>query len=136
MSDPTGSPRDGGSNRYQSLISSLSWPSVAWLAVAPVWTKRLAETVGFPTAEQGVDGFVKLASKAGICLVETRPAARPTKGNSPTRSAVDAATRSEVITLVAARLGGDLAKRALQAASQVDDDTVRCRVIVALAPVL
>ena len=46
--------------------------SLAWLAVVPCWTERLAELTEFPSGSSSLTSFLKQAEDAHICERETR----------------------------------------------------------------
>lgn len=60
--------------RLEQLASVLGTEGLAWLAIAPTWTERIAQQTSFPTGEMDLAGWLRWAEDAAV--VEQQPERR------------------------------------------------------------
>ncbi|MGH8907022.1 MAG: AAA family ATPase [Egibacteraceae bacterium] len=76
-------------------LAAFDREGLTWLAVAPMWTDRLATSCGFPTGGEPIEEFVDRAAQAGIC--ERRSEFGP-GGEAQVRFWMPAPARVEALT--------------------------------------
>lgn len=91
MSAPLSSPQDGAPpvhpelqrlerKRIERLASELGTEGLAWLAVAPIWTERVAQAASFPTGTLPLAAWLQRAENAALAECESARRADPELG--------------------------------------------------------
>jgi hypothetical protein len=103
-------------------INEIGETPLAWLAVAPVWTDRLAASAGFPTGSVPLADFLKLAERLGLVA----------RGRGPGMGA--AREQVAVLLQLAPFLNESQLDLALDRVAAISDSSVSSRALVQLTP--
>jgi hypothetical protein len=136
-------------------FAQLGDQAVAWLAVAPAWTERLALACGFPTGSAALAEFLARAESAGLCashrsgssarpawywtrvllgLAPYLPEARLRRGFDAVLGIEQERTRAQALARLAPHLPAALLPQTLEAVGAVSHERVRAQALAELAP--